>query len=1005
MLPLCVLILLGLSLGAPVDGAGVTLSEWMHLGPFPAGKGGLDGDPTLASGHGIEWAYEQRGDLQMRSELLTNGGWVMWKRVDQQETNLAHNGLTTRLSLDYTKAADWNSVVRALGETSMEVQAWVATEIHAQRTGRHVLRCAGVHSFYVNNVKHIADQYGMHQGAFGVGFQWEAGSTHTLFVKLKMVLRSGLSCSISYMGAVGGSSVVRLGPARVKPDVVSGRFFGPGANTTYVSLPVTNTHATLGISHIHWHVQSSSSFSSSKLQLTQPVRQQFAVAAGQTALVPLQLSLTGQGRTLACPLRLTVGATVWFEGGESGSVENGQQMELECRQFGKQSFVFTFVDVDGSVQASGAVAPRKACISSEGVEVACPVLLALHGTGVSARNMADAFKRIVKSKKSKKEQWEFGVRGAWVVTPTRHGAHNWENIAQRTVERAIDVLVEYASEYRLEVDGPLVLHRPADATRLLVTGHSMGGHGAWLFAVTHSTRVVGVAAMAGWLQKERYGQSNRFFEFDLQMPHLDPHLKSLLFDSASQTTVDLMHMNLVGIPVIFRTGQDDRTVHPVFGRRMLRLLDAEATRYCARHVVSGGKTEQSACVGHFITNSEVPGKEHWFWDSVKTNDGGVVNDAAMRKFYQRALNASRTAPVDSALHFECTTIDLAHSRRKHGVSIEAQVVQRRLTRVQVDVDVEGGVAHVVTRNVRKWCVADLTLQRWGAGAHKPGSSSLSLQLIVDGQNGMEIPTDSGRAVCVELGDGAPQWALVASAAEQSDFSVQVGAMNRVFWRPFVVVYGTHAADANENAQMKVSAVFFANAHAMAYDSTVQVVSDVLFEATMTEWAGSVVLVGGVCVNSAAAKVAPASSGVFETECERVNAVVMGGEEREDAEESELAILTGSTTSFRLRGTCVYEQSGTAIVHIGGSEDALWLVADAIDAIGWAHLRELFTPTIPPMVRAPLDALAADFFVLGPETCRYGYGGVLAAGWSARQSDGAGGVEIAIDAQNTYHRCR
>jgi len=39
----------------------------------------------------------------------------------------------------------------------------------------------------------------------------------------------------------------------------------------------------------------------------------------------------------------------------------------------------------------------------------------------------------------------FGVRGLWVVAPTRHGAHNWEEGGRISAVHAIEALASYAA--------------------------------------------------------------------------------------------------------------------------------------------------------------------------------------------------------------------------------------------------------------------------------------------------------------------------------------------------------------------------------------------------------------------------------------------------------------------------------------------------------------------------------------------------------------------------------
>jgi len=77
---------------------------------------------------------------------------------------------------------------------------------------------------------------------------------------------------------------------------------------------------------------------------------------------------------------------------------------------------------------------------------------------------------------------------------------------------------------------------------------------------------------------------------------------------------------------MIRTGAADRTVHPYYSRRMYRLLRQQRTN---------------------VTYDEIPNKEHWWWDSYKTNDGGVTNDPIIREFaIKHAENAGVSLSPD-----------------------------------------------------------------------------------------------------------------------------------------------------------------------------------------------------------------------------------------------------------------------------------------------------------------------------------------------------------------------
>ena len=188
---------------------------------------------------------------------------------------------------------------------------------------------------------------------------------------------------------------------------------------------------------------------------------------------------------------------------------------MRCRAAEGQSFLFTFADHDGSVGAAAAVPPLRSCARGGG---ACPVLLSMHGTGVSASDQADSYKREVR-----KGEWDFGVRGAWVLAPSRratprrpaapppcgaaadarasaggrlgrggggrHGAHNWEGTGQRTALAALRALGALTR-------GGWGAFAAADAQRVLFAGHSMGGHGAALAAAQQPDLSLALASAA-----------------------------------------------------------------------------------------------------------------------------------------------------------------------------------------------------------------------------------------------------------------------------------------------------------------------------------------------------------------------------------------------------------------------------------------------------------------------------------------------------------------------------
>lgn len=119
---------------------------------------------------------------------------------------------------------------------------------------------------------------------------------------------------------------------------------------------------------------------------------------------------------------------------------------------------------------------------------------------------------------------------------------------------------------------------------------------------------------------------------------------SIRFDSGNEVNPKF---HFQGVPIMIRIGAVDRTVHPYYTRRMFRLLRQQQTN---------------------VTYSELADKEHWWWDTYKTNDGGVVNDPVIRNFaVSHARNAGKPCtPASKALRLStsasmmCSTKNLVN---------------------------------------------------------------------------------------------------------------------------------------------------------------------------------------------------------------------------------------------------------------------------------------------------------------------------------------------------------
>ena len=125
--------------------------------------------------------------------------------------------------------------------------------------------------------------------------------------------------------------------------------------------------------------------------------------------------------------------------------------------------------IDGSVQQYSVLPPP-----GNGVDAA--VVLSLHGASVDAYNQAHAYS---------------ARPGYWIVAPTnrRPFGFDWQ---------------DWGRWDAYEVLRHAIANCGADERRVYLTGHSMGGHGAWHLAANDPDRFLAVAPSAGWATFETY---------------------------------------------------------------------------------------------------------------------------------------------------------------------------------------------------------------------------------------------------------------------------------------------------------------------------------------------------------------------------------------------------------------------------------------------------------------------------------------------------------------------
>ncbi|GFO46042.1 afadin-and alpha-actinin-binding protein [Plakobranchus ocellatus] len=898
------------------------VKEWSYVAPFVTGKTEFDGDPLLSYG-GItnvsRFRFDSKPTPKFFSELAAKGT-VGWGKARQSNMDSM---------VQIRPQLDWNDLVTSLGSMGItEWQGWAVGEIVVNENNLPLaIRCLGVAKCFVNKVMLVGDLY--HRQYFWSPLIVTRG-VHSVFVPLRTKVAANFKVSIS-----AKLPKFKLHQPSFLPDLYKGYY--PGK--VYIPVLVCNSMSEEYLSLTKVEVVSQSAGKKLQSHLVDPTN---IIAPGQIRPISVQLFVaedkdktTNTQVIEACDDKSPIELDLKVRTSAGSEI---LKLNLRCRQKGS-SFLFTFLDHDGSVQHAAAIEPLGHC------EASCPVVLSLHGTTVPPQNQADSYKKMVNG------NFQFGVKGMWLLAPTRHGAHNWEGPGALTAMSALEALQQLSQQKTM-------FQYKADSSRVVFAGHSMGGHGAWHLATHYPDRAIGLVSLAGWIKKEEYGDSNLFFRHDIATSFADPSLKAIMEACVAENDVDKHLSNLKGIPVLARIGENDRTVHPYFVRRMVRLFRAADVD---------------------VTYSEIPGQEHWWWDTKEANDGGCVNDGQIRKFFDKiataekseAHSASPAAELDSCSSedtescgkksansllteagsqtetFTLVVMNPALGEGLKGIVVLQQQVPLRRSTIQVHTD--GISASFVTENILCFQIKDGPLPNRSLNIH----SLKTLKL--DG-----ITVDFSRIsppyiMCRNSRAGSNEWEHAPNLyQETSDIALRgphnYGPARRIAERPFIIVVGTRTG----NAILLQHAVYIANQFLATSDTSVPIKED---------------------------------KSVRKEDRENFNLIVIGSPKENLLAQDFLDLLPDlqlkgeEKPRLRVGTSCQYEDPHTGILTLApqGSK-GLALLLMGLSPQGLEDVVKLATPTIPPMARSPFSNLLPDFVITGPDTGLKGPGGFLCAGF-------------------------
>lgn len=410
----------------------------------------------------------------------------------------------------------------------------------------------------------------------------------------------------------------------------------------------------------HWAVAGSLTLRSSPPGLQMGIHSPHPprLAPGQTRSVRLDLNagaMRAHSLTAGGTINVTVELTYEIAHTQRSATFN---LSLAVLTWPPEVYDATYIDLDGTVQAVALRPPRGDCRTTGG----CAALLSTHGAGVDA--LGDAWTGAYATQ-----------RGGWVLLPTGRSPYgeNWEGAQMASALRCLEAVVD-------DLPGVPEAMRPSMSIRkhwVLISGHSMGGHGALTLATHFPDLLVAAMPIAGWLRYDTYGAVGPGFH--PQLSFSDSALRGLFELSTSEYAADFYSENVLGIPFTARVGSDDQNVPPTNLRKFCRLL----REYELYNNISNS----------FVTLNEVPGKGHWF--------SGVMDDGTLQPYLASALTATSKPRLPTS--FSIFTINPATTGSRGGLRVLQLHTPFESARINVIIDQSSpAMWKLNTRNVARF---------------------------------------------------------------------------------------------------------------------------------------------------------------------------------------------------------------------------------------------------------------------------------------------------------------
>ena len=400
------------------------------------------------------------------------------------------------------------------------------------------------------------------------------------------------------------------------------------------------------------------------------------------------------------------------------------------------------------------------------------LFLSLHGAGVEAINQAQSYGH---------KNW------GYIIAPTnrRPYGYNWENWGRLD---ALEVLELSKKKFSI------------DEERVYLTGHSMGGHGAWHVGFNNPDKFAAIAPSAGWIS---------IWSYRILSMTDSSAINEMLMRSTKQSDTYAFTENLKPNGIYILHGDADDNVPPEQAESIIENLTKFHKDFTA----------------HFE-----PGAGHW-WDNSEEQGSDCVDWMPMFDFF-----AHHSVPGNERIReIDFTTANPTAASKNYWAEIINQVEQQKLSKMKFEL-LPGNRKFIGTTNN----ISKMTLNASVISSDEPISITINDQTL----NDVKIPSD--KKVILELKDD--KWQVADNIDKTHKYPARCGNFREAFNCGVLFVIGTQG-NSNEDKWAFDKARYDAEKIWYRGNSSIEIIEDDEFDPEKYK-DRSVILFGNSETNSA-----------------------------------------------------------------------------------------------------------------------------------------------------------